>query len=358
MRLLEIDGLRGYAILTILIRHLVLWDPILPIMEFSPYSSVTLFGVPVFFFISGLVLAYNYRRRKFSIKKFYKRRIFYIGIPYLIWAAVFMIVYKRPFIDLSAVLLEYFYRTASGRWITLWFFIPIFQFYLLFPLLIRLYDSISLTYHKLLVISTFILCLSIYSLHWGFDLYGDHMGRWIPLWSFFGPWVFYFILGMSMGYHWESVVSNLRKFAIFRPLMCIIYVISIILVPFFQQEMGYMGYFTPTTLVLSLLTISFFLIMFSGRTVNDWDHGILKLLKVFGAFSFGIYLSHRPIAVIFGFVMSKSFKMFNLAACQGFLMPILYMVFVPSICMCLVSLLWRTPLGSFIIGRYPRKKRV
>ena len=155
MRLFEIDALRGYALLFVLIRHF----SIMQIIGLSQYLSLTLFSVPVFIFISGLVLAYNYRKRKFGIKNFYKKRFFHIGIPYLIWAAIFTIIYERPFTDPSKVLLKYLYRTATGGWFTLWFVFVLFQFYMLFPLLIKLYDLMSPIYHKLLIIIKFIFCL-------------------------------------------------------------------------------------------------------------------------------------------------------------------------------------------------------
>lgn len=321
----------------------------------SAYSPVTLIGVPVFFSVSGLVLAYNYRKRKFSIKRFYKRRVFYIGIPYLIWAAVFLITFvgrERPFRDLPHVFLTYLYQTATGTWLTLWFIYVLFQFYMLFPLLIKLYDLMSPIQHKLLVMGTLILGLCMYGLQWGFDVYANNIEPilGVPLWNFFGPWVFYYVFGMSVGYHWESVRLNLRRFTMFKPLICTLYVIAILVVPFFQKEIGGEGCFTPTMFLLSLLTILFFLIMFSGRTEDHRDHGILKLLKVFGVFSFGIYLVHRPVTKIFGFVIV------TLTLYQGSLMPILYLAFVPIICMCLVSLLWRVPWGEFIIGRRPWNK--
>lgn len=45
------------------------------------------FGTPVFMMISGLVLFYNYRvPEEFDAKKFYKKKVVYLLLPYLIWS--------------------------------------------------------------------------------------------------------------------------------------------------------------------------------------------------------------------------------------------------------------------------------
>ena len=130
--------------------------------------------------------------------------------------------------------------------------------------------------------------------------------------------------------------------------------IYILFLPYFQKEVGYIGYFTLPTLVLSLLTILFFLIIFNSKTTSDWNRRILKLFKIFGDFSFGIYLSHRPISSILSLFIREILELLELNTYQSFLYPVLYIALVPPLSICLTYLLWNIPLGEYIIGRRPQ----
>ena len=144
-RLDIVDFLRGFAIFTIVVMHLLQMYPISPLlMKASSFGGA---GVHVFMLCSGFGLYLSYLNRPLTYPQFLKRRFLKVYLPYII------------VILLSAVIP--FYNTSPDKWIELfshvflfkmfvevwecsygcqfWFVSTILQFYLLWPLILRIF---------------------------------------------------------------------------------------------------------------------------------------------------------------------------------------------------------------------------
>lgn len=94
--------------------------------------SVFIFAVPLFFMISGaMLLEFN---KKYSLKTYFSKRISKTVIPYIFWSAfglLFQFFYLNAIsnIDLNYIISCF----LTGRAIVVyWFFIPLFELYVLF----------------------------------------------------------------------------------------------------------------------------------------------------------------------------------------------------------------------------------
>lgn len=106
-------------------------------------NSISQFAVPGFVFLSGFVLYYVYHNKEYKILDFYKKRMFKILIPYLICSIIYIILnyylYNYP-MDLKAMVKDIFIGRASFH---LYYMVLIIQFYLVFPLLLKIYKKID-----------------------------------------------------------------------------------------------------------------------------------------------------------------------------------------------------------------------
>lgn len=103
------------------------------------------FGTPTFIFLSSFVLFYNYYSRpldKKLIGSFYKKRLLYIIIPYLVFSVFYFTVLHFTYYrsrTLEATLDSFFTKVLTGNAYTHLYFVFIsIQFYLLFPLFLWL----------------------------------------------------------------------------------------------------------------------------------------------------------------------------------------------------------------------------
>ncbi|UUZ89722.1 acyltransferase [Paenibacillus sp. P25] len=93
------------------------------------------FAVPMFIFISGLVLFYRYREGKVPYISFLRKRFKDIVFPYLPWAPLYIWVEADFFAGGFISLGEWGRQVLTGKAsYHLWYVVMIFQFYLLFPL--------------------------------------------------------------------------------------------------------------------------------------------------------------------------------------------------------------------------------
>lgn len=144
----ELDFVRAIAIIAVVLIHATSEATILPaagsITQKFFYSINTLgaFAVPVFIILSGIVLFYKYYdswRFRDSIT-FYKKRIMSVLYPYLVFSVFYYLYYQIKYTDgvtfdirAFAGLLPY-----GDAFYHLYYMSIIFQFYLLFPIIISL----------------------------------------------------------------------------------------------------------------------------------------------------------------------------------------------------------------------------
>lgn len=310
-RIGEIDALRGLAIIFVLVMHLY-W--------LGQYFPITLFGVPIFVFVSGLALTYTYKNR-LDLARYVKSRVLFVGLPYLFWSAILMIA-QNPNNSLNSPLHAfetYLDYTFNGRWLTLWFVYMIFQFYMIFPFLLEFYKRLTGQLRNFLVLAT--MCFSsIY-----FVVFERFYGVIVNL--HLSTWIFYFVLGMAIGYNWEKVSGALSLKKNFALLAIILYGIFVYFIPTMTELPFILPGFSYATLFVlwgGTITIIVFLVIFS-----NWKGTPFRIL---GAFSFGIFLAHRILMTAFVGL-----------PCQ--------ILVIPAISIGLVWLIWKIPHSEYIIGK-------
>lgn len=144
----ELYLVRAFAILAVLAIHATSK----PISELNKESTsflfytlvntLSAFAVPAFILLSGLVLLYNYQHRpldKQSLIQFYKKRLLYIVIPYLLVSLSYFLMLEwlyYPFNGAAELAFKFVKQMFfnGGTFYHLYFMSVIVQFYLLFPL--------------------------------------------------------------------------------------------------------------------------------------------------------------------------------------------------------------------------------
>ncbi|KKO55203.1 acyltransferase [Paenibacillus sp. DMB20] len=147
----EIQLVRAIAIIGVLSVHATSSATVV-MKESNLYAAYNFFnifmkiGTPVFLFLSSFVLFYSYYSRpldKKLIGNFYKKRLKFILIPYVIFSVIyFVIVHFKYYPDrsLEESLEKFVVQLFSGKAYTHLYFIYIsIQFYLLFPILLWLF---------------------------------------------------------------------------------------------------------------------------------------------------------------------------------------------------------------------------
>ncbi len=139
----ELDYLRGIAIIGVLLIHVV--SQIVSRPEPGAFSANyamfwnqwSRFCVPVFIFVSGLLLTFRNRARTFRYFPWVKRRAVDLLVPYLLWTLLsIMNLHKWGRINPEWIRSVVF--TGWGYYFQLYFIPLIFQFYLLSPIFLWL----------------------------------------------------------------------------------------------------------------------------------------------------------------------------------------------------------------------------
>ena len=146
-RLEEVDILRSIACISVVVTHVTALILSLGISPPSAYwfllvlNRFCLTNVPLFIFLSGVVLYYNYAGRTLPIYEFWNKRVTSTYFPFVFWSVLFYAIYVKAGLfafNLNELLLAILRGTTTYH---LYFVIIIMQFYLLFPLLKVLFDK-------------------------------------------------------------------------------------------------------------------------------------------------------------------------------------------------------------------------
>lgn len=148
-RLFELDIVRAGAIAAVLIQHGTASATVdLPASSrtqilYELINRMSYYAVFLFIFLSGLVLFYSYMDtwKVKDIWTFYRKRLQYIVIPYLIWSIFYYVYYPAitPGLGIELDGLKFLKQLQWGEtWYHLYFMIIILQFYALFPLIVTI----------------------------------------------------------------------------------------------------------------------------------------------------------------------------------------------------------------------------
>ncbi len=148
------DWLRVAASVMVVLAHCVhVWlkrfaaDPDYGSLGFGAamLDQATRFTVPAFLFLSGFVLASQARKNPvLEVGRFYRRRIAKIAAPFFLWSAITSFRHEEYFLalpwsaDFGAALSDVlFFWLVRGFDYQYYFLIVLFQFYLLFPWIVK-----------------------------------------------------------------------------------------------------------------------------------------------------------------------------------------------------------------------------
>lgn len=262
------------------------------------------FGSPIFMMISGLVLFYNYRSmEEFDPKGFYKKKLLYIIIPYIIWSIIYF-AYRSYSggvgFNKGQVILLLKEILNGNAFPHLYFMTLILQFYIILPIFIKFLTKPMKENPIKLFIALFLLqaIILIYGRYFRdlkatgiVGLFNTYYWK-----SVFG-WFFYFLSGGILGIHYNTIVEIIEKNI--KP----IFLLYIITTCFYLGQVYHniwknggrdyydnFGSIRPETLIYAIITMPI-LIWMTRKMI-----GKFKILKSFGTYSLGIYFAH-PIVL-------------------------------------------------------------
>ena len=293
----EIDGLRGIAVIAMILGHFE--NPIFVI------PAVNIFFVLSGFLITKIIFKENL---KFSIINFYKKRIRSLYPQILIVSVItFFVVsffgnldyikeFNRSFLtsilnvfNLYLIKIDntYTLQDFENPYLPLWAFSVIIQFYIIFPILLKfifhIFNKLKLNFYCLffLLLTLTFLTFFIYFIN-QHEKFGNFYSLGSRAWQFF--------LGSTL-YFYITIFSP-KKLA---SLSGYVGVLSFIIWPFISEQIQN---FVFQTIYISLATI---LLLYSTQT-NTIVNTFLKIniYRYLGKISFSLFIVHMPVIFFIG----------------------------------------------------------
>lgn len=315
-KLTEIDLVRGFAMMGVLMVHATSFATVQMRGDdfFGLYNFLNIFskvGTTTFIFLSSFVLFYNYYLRPFKgrdLARFFKNRLMYILVPYLLFSVLFFTVawYHRggeP--DLAAMLESFWPKLATGKSYTHLYFIFInIQFYVLFPLVLMLLKR----FRGFAAVCVLVGIALQWLFYFGNDAWWDVTNR--NSWSL--SFLSYYFLGAWTGIYYDRVkdwLTSAQHAA--RPALRKLGWISLwavwlgaalvhIGLRYNQRLLGteyhpllYDAFWNVHTLTTALVMLQVAL-LFGNKRVW-WLNGFRRL----GVYSFGVYLVHPLVLLLY-----------------------------------------------------------
>lgn len=245
------------------------------------FQLLILYATPMFVFISEFLLAKQY---KTQVKEgFVKQKLLTLGIPYILINLGLAYVYGHPnnFMDyLKSVEFMMFH----GGTLT-YFIVIIFQFYalhILFAKYLVKFNPFKIIIFSLIITTlfwamrTFITPPDIIYVSWLWHREG---------WMIFIGWLSYFFLGFYMGYYYEELMRNIRKYTTHIISGTVIATLIVI----FNYLSGFLTLVdskrVDTPIYVTMIILLFFLI-------SSYTKYVPKFFIFISNYSFSIYLVH------------------------------------------------------------------
>ncbi|WP_307470731.1 acyltransferase [Paenibacillus harenae] len=327
------------------------------------------FAVPVFIFLSGFVLFYNYFGKPWTLEstgQFYKKRITKLAIPFILFSFFYWAFVKLVgpgFVDLKTFI-GYFAdpvfwdKLLIGKTYThLYFIVIIIQFYLLAPLMLSVLKKFPALGNHIVWIGLLVQWLFIYKV---VPLYGLTNTA-----SYSFTYLFYFAAGAFIGIHYLKLAGWIKirkqnasagKISAWVALWTLFLGSSIYMVMNGYHFNAYNKFLISSKQLelvneVQCVTAGLALIQLSHWIYDKWNKTLVRALLHIGATSFGIYLLH-PVVTYFNRTVPTggSSFLYHLWAATGFLIALL----LPWL---IVSLSARWKWHWLLFGPLPTSKK-
>jgi peptidoglycan/LPS O-acetylase OafA/YrhL len=163
----------------------------------------------VFFGLSSFVLVYSYLGRPQPMRRFWPRRFLLVGVPYLVWSAIYVIVpwLANPVSNGWVLLGSYINGVLWGSaWYHLYFLLVTMQLYLVFPVLLWIIRK-TRGHHLALLVVAGVIQLVIA----GFDMYKPGSVAWIRHYPNVSSYVGFIIAGAVAADHSAPFLAWVRS---------------------------------------------------------------------------------------------------------------------------------------------------
>jgi len=264
-RILFFDFLKGLAIIAVIIIHISGFI----IASFqdvkvgvSIMNNFLRFAVPFFFIMSGILLDPDIKGR---LKNFYSRKITRLVIPYTLCVIAVSLYWENSFIEFLKMFI-----TGKAA-VPYYFFIILFQFYLLYPLLLKIKDK------KWFLLLTFLISLTFFLIPQTWKILG------IP---FFGKFLFFFAYGTHKRNYF--LANNFNKKILYWIVLIIAFIVLMIFFP---------GRYFNVRLIYGIALFNLFFILKDRIRLKTY---LNQLIIKFGQNSLWIFLIHYLIVKILG----------------------------------------------------------
>ena len=360
----EIDYLRGFAILAVLMIHISANFTNLELLNNLMIFNILIdvfahYAVPLFIFISGFVLSIKYYGL-FSLKSFYQKRIKSIIPHYIIFSILYIIFYSIITNPPTFILIVFKILTANSSY-HLWFFAILIEFYIFYPFIIKIYHD----FEKKGKINIFLMLSLFIQVMWTItilllqtlinnSLFTNLTGR------IFIPYLFYFTLGIYFSRNLNYVYKSFKSKKIYSIVLFFISIfLTIIISMFWIKGIIDYNYFygipkiyfvIPIIIEVVYYPIIFILLFEISRYLMKRKNIIASSIYLLGKYSFGIYLIH----VFFIRIAIKLFGYVNIDFNNWIFYPLLFII---TIVLSLFSTYFISyfPYGKLIVGVSNRK---
>lgn len=316
-----------------------------------------------FMFMTGLVLTLNYYQRKNNWLTFWKKRYWSVGIPYLAWNAIMLLLadlFSQGSVSIGSLISKWLHYVQYGDHFYMYYLLVTMQLYLLFPLLLKLFKRFEKGNGHLVILITSILIQA--SLMVGIKYWLPHVdtSSWWYLFSNYGfnigVYQVYFIAGAYTAIHYAEVEASIMQN--YKLICCLALTLALGTILIYQGDINILGLsedaahspHQPYILFYALCMIAF--IFWLGRKYAysrnkglwPWlDH----LIHLGAKLSFGIYLVQTiPIAILAEFLSQMQLSNVTLMI----LGPILYLL-VAALAFIIAWIIYKVPPFGILIGR-------
>jgi peptidoglycan/LPS O-acetylase OafA/YrhL len=358
VKLAYLELFRGIAILAVLAIHTTSGTVASMQSQTSLYrlyqvvNAASHFAVPSFLFLSALVLFYHYDGRgKQNWLSFYRKRFMTIVIPYLLWSLLYSLIvvhYKQHGTLSDALLRVWKGLLVGGSYAHLYFIIIIAQFYILFPLFLKLVQ-IRLIRNNLVLIGA-LTQAAFYFMNY----YYIHMNK---IGTFAGSYLLFFFLGAHAAFKLKSDAAangagrSLGIYAAFA-IACFVYVEQMWLQranPHWIEQpwlsiVNFVSDYTYSAICCYML-LDFCSRMEASRFITTG-----KWLLAIGTYSFGIYFIHPLFLLAWReLVMINGHFAYHILTAIGGLTALLLSGLI-------TAALQHSPFGVYLVGKREKRK--